>query len=76
MYVTIGGGSTPDLTNLKQQLGITALEATVAAGVSASSVNAIIAAYLASLPVYSGTGPAPVATGQPFLNGGFVQIAQ
>lgn len=37
------------------------------------------AQYLAwtnALPVYSGSGAAPVATGQPFNNGGIVMIAR
>jgi hypothetical protein len=33
-------------------------------------------AWFVTLPVYSGTGPAPVAAGQPFNNNGTIQIAQ
>jgi hypothetical protein len=33
-------------------------------------------AWVASLPVYSGSGPAPVPSGQPFNNGGVIMIAQ
>lgn len=38
--------------------------------------TALFKVWAKNLPVYSGTGPAPVAAGEPFMNGGNVQIAQ
>jgi hypothetical protein len=41
-----------------------------------AAFTALFKAWAANLPVYSGAGPAPVAAGEPFMNGGNVQIAQ
>jgi hypothetical protein len=38
--------------------------------------QSLFLAWAASLPVWNGTGAAPVATGQPYMNNGTIQIAQ
>ena len=53
-----------------------ALKTEVTPKLDTAALPSAVTAYLAALPVYSGTGPAPVPTGQPFLDGGAVKIAQ
>lgn len=57
------------------------LDAAVANAVAAAfgvGIGALFTAWVASLPVYSGSGPAPVPSGRPYLlgPGGPVVIAQ
>lgn len=63
------GGTKAQLTTLLQALDPNS------AGFQAS-FHKLFKSWAAGLKVYSGSGPAPVAAGEPFINNGFIQIAQ
>ena len=74
--VTVDGerGSAPVPLPLSLSAVLAACEATLAAQaamLTPTAFGAAYAAWVATLPVYSGSGPAPVPSGEYYSNGGW-----
>lgn len=69
-------GSPPPGADTFTSGGVTWVRVTPAAAVFNGMMDALFAGWFASLPVYTGDGPVPVAVGQPFNNGGTLDFAR